>query len=106
MKTETRTREPMAGEFTSDEFLANAKIYRDAKRIVDAASSFDCLDDAIASLTSAWQAMEAQIEHGGGFTPPTELGFGSDNAAVIGESILGRRNTVGATRKAFNKLGQ
>ena len=91
--------------FTSEEFLANAKVYRDAKRIVDAASSFESVDDAIAALKTAWGAMEAQIENGGGFTPPTELGFGSDNAAVIGESILGRRNTVGATRKAFNLLG-
>ncbi len=92
--------------FTSEEFLANAKIYREHKRLVDGASGYDGLDDAIVALTSAWEAMEAQIENGSGFTPPTELGFGSDNAAVIGESILGRRNTVGATRKAFSGLGK
>lgn len=85
---------------------ANAAVYHKAKRIVDAASSYDSLDDAIVSLTEAWAVLEDQIESGGGFTPPVEAGFGSDNAAVIGETLVGRRNTVGATRKAFNAMGK
>lgn len=93
-------------EFGAAELKANAAVYHGAKRIVDAASGFDSLDDAIASLTEAWEAMESQIESGAGYTPDRELGFGSDNAAVIAESILGRRNTVGATRKAFNTMGK
>lgn len=93
-------------EFGAKELKANAAVYHDAKRIVDAASSYDSVDDAVAALTEAWKVIEAQIENGGGFTPPVEMGFGSDNAAVIAESLLGRRNTVGATRKAFNSLGK
>lgn len=93
-------------EFDLNALKANAAVYHGAKRIVDAASGFDSLDDAVAALTNAWGVMESQIELGGGFTPPSDAGFGSDNGAVIAESILGRRNTVGATRKAFNSLGK
>lgn len=93
-------------EFGSDSLIANAAIYRSHKRMVDAASTYDNLDDAMAGLKSAWAVLESQIENGGGFTPSIELGFGSDNAAVIAESLLGRRNTVGSTRKSFNNLGK
>lgn len=93
-------------EFGARQLQANAAVYHGAKRIVDAASGFDSLDDAIAALTEAWNTMESQVESGAGYTPDRELGFGSDNAAVIAESILGRRNTVGATRKAFNAMGK
>jgi len=96
----------VAVEFDLKALKANAVVYHGAKRIVDAASGYDTLDDAIAALTQAWNVMESQIELGGGFTPPSDALFGSDNAAVIAESILGRRNTVGATRKAFNNMGK
>lgn len=93
-------------EFDLKALKANAAVYHGAKGIVDAASRFDSLDDAIAALTLAWNVMEGQVELGGGFTPPSDAGFGSDNATVIAESILGRRNTVSATRKAFNNMGK
>lgn len=93
-------------EFGADNLLANAVVYHGAKRIVDAASGYDSLDDAIAALTEAWEVIERQIMEGAGFTPDKGLGFGSDNAAVIAESLLGRRNSVGATRKAFNTMGK
>ncbi len=98
--------ESVETEFGLSNLKANAAVYHKAKRIVDAASGYDTVDDAIAALTEAWKVIESQVELGGGFTPPAEAGFGSDNAAVIGESILGRRNTVGATRKAFNNMGK
>ncbi len=93
-------------EFGAEQLQANAAVYHGAKRIVDAASGFDSLDDAISALTEAWETLERQIELGAGYTPDRGLGFGSDNAAVIAESILGRRNSVGATRKAFNNMGK
>lgn len=93
-------------EFSAKQFKTNAAVYHGAKRIIDAASGFDSLDDAVATLTEAWAVLESQVESGTGYTPDRDLGFGSDNAAVIAESILGRRNTVGATRKSFNTLGK
>lgn len=102
----TSTETSVETDFDLNTLKANAAVYHDAKRIVDAASSFDSLDDAIAALSHAWKVLETQIENGGGFTPPIDAGFGSDSATVIGESLLGRRNTVGATRKAFNDMGK
>lgn len=93
-------------EFGADNLLVNAKLYKDNKAIVDACSRYESVDDAIVGLKETWAAFEAQVESGGGFTPETKLGFGSDNAAVIAESILGRRNTVGATRKALRDMGK
>ena len=93
-------------EFGSVTFQANAASYRANKRMVDAASRYDSVDDAIAGLKSAWKVLEAQVEDGSGYTPDAKLGFGSDNATVIAESLLGRRNSVGATRKSFSDLGK
>ncbi len=92
--------------FGEADLKKNAAVYHQNKRIMDAASSYDSLDDAIAGLTQTWDLYESQVEDGAGFTPDRALGFGSDNAAVIAESVLGRRNTVGATRKALNALGK
>ena len=109
MSTETAVKSIAQGtseKFGQTEFLANAVIYRTSKRIVDACSGFDSLDDAIASLTTAWNALESQVEEGGAYTPDRELGFGSDNAATIAETLMGLRNSTGATRKAFTNLGK
>lgn len=93
-------------EFAPETLLENAKAYRASKRMVDAASTFDSVDDAIAALKSTWDALEIQAETGVGYTPDVSLGFGSDNAAVIAKKLLGRGTTIGATRKAFGNLGK
>lgn len=93
-------------EFGAEVFCENAKVYSAHKRIVDAASKYDGLDDAIAALSEAWKALEAQTADGGGFTPSIELGFGSDNASQIAAAILGRKTSVVAMRKAFAALGK
>ncbi len=93
-------------EFGRTDLIANAAVYREHKAIVNAASRYDSVDDAIVGLKAAWEVIEAQIENGAAFTPPVEDGFGSDNATVIGESILGRRQSVGAVRKAFSNMGK
>ncbi len=93
-------------EFGAKELKANAALYRANAAIVNAASKYDSLDDAIAGLCETFEVLEAQVENGAGYTPDRELGFGSDNAAVIGETLVGRRNSVGATRKSFKDLGK
>jgi len=93
-------------KFGQDAFLANAVTYRQHKRIVDACSGYDNVDDAIAGLTAAWESLESQVVEGGQYTPDRELGFGSDNAATIAETLMGLRSTTGATRKAFKDLGK
>ncbi|KKN98807.1 hypothetical protein LCGC14_0140480 [marine sediment metagenome] len=94
--------------FGSTEFKANAAVYAQNAAIMNAASKYDSLDDAQAALKLTWETYERQIEEGtkSRYTPPRDLGFGSDSAAVIAESILGRRNGIGATRMALKKLGK
>jgi len=92
--------------FCADVLVANAKLYAANKRLVDAASQYDNLDDAIASLRRVWDVLESQIRDGGVYTPSTELGFGSDNASQIAAAILGRKTSVVEVRKAFQKLGK
>ena len=93
-------------KFGQSDFVAAAIVYRKHKRMVDACSGYDNPEDAIAGLTEALEALESQVEQGGAYTPDRELGFGSDNATTIAETLLGRRSTTGATRKAFKDLGK
>ncbi len=92
--------------FGAEELIVNARKYRAHKRIVDAASGYDNLEDAIAALSDVYGTLEAQVENGVGYTPAQELGFGSDNAGQVAEKILGRQKSVGAIRTAFSTMGK
>jgi len=107
MTTSTVTGTPSVdADFGKTDLVTAAAIYRANKKIVDAASGYDNVDDAVASLREAYKVLQDQSENGGGYTPDRELGFGSDNAAQIADSIMGLRPTVVSTRKAFNTLGK
>jgi hypothetical protein len=93
-------------EFGSDQFIKNAVVYAEHKAIVNAASKYDSLPDAQAALELAWNALVKQSQQGGGFTPPTELGFGSDNAAQIASVLIGARLGISVTRKAMVAVGK
>ncbi len=95
-----------AVDFGVDQFTENARLYRNHKAIMNAASGYDNLDDAIAALTSVYKTYERQSDIGGSFTPAVELGFGSDNSAQIAEKILGRQKSVGAIRTALANVGK
>ncbi len=102
----TATTTDKAVEFGPEQFIQNARVYSKHKRIVDAASRYDNLDDAVAALTDAWTVLETQAEIGGQYTPPVEAGFGSDNGGQIASALIGRRSLVSATRKAFADIGK
>jgi hypothetical protein len=93
-------------EFGIERLRENARAYSEHKRIVDAASKYDSLDDAVAALTDVWNVLETQIVDGGKFTPSIDLGFGSDNCSQIGAAILGRRTSITATRKTLAAMGR
>lgn len=103
---ETSSATGTAVKFGVESFIGNAANYRANKKIVDAAAGYDNIDDAIAGLKSAYGALETQVVEGSGYTPDRDMGFGSDSAAVIAETLLGRRTTPGATRKLFSGLGK
>ncbi|KKL85650.1 hypothetical protein LCGC14_1952650 [marine sediment metagenome] len=95
-----------AVRFGADQLLANAKAYYEHRAIVNAASKYDSLDDALAALKAVWGDLENQSRDGSGYTPDTALNFGSSNAAEIADQILGRGPTVAATRKALAAMGK
>lgn len=104
--SDTMIAEATSVEFGAENFRENASKYASHKRLVDAASRYDSLDDAIVALTEVWEALEVQAAVGGGYTPAVELGFGSDNGSQIASAILGRKTSVTETRKAFAALGK
>lgn len=108
MSTETAVRSGAQGTstgFGADDLILTAISYRETKALVDAASKFDSVDDAVASLLATWEKLQHQSEVGADYTPDKDLGFGSSNAREIAEGIMGTRATVSSTRQALKKLG-
>lgn len=101
-------------EFGADVFKANAKLYVEHKRVIDAIatgvaksnSGYDSFDDAIAQVSKVWNALRSQVSGGAGYTPPPADGFGSNNASQIASSLTGDRTSVGDIRKAFANHGK
>ncbi len=102
------------GVFTDVQFDAVAASYgaddKGAKfrRLMDAIAAIgvDEREDHLARVDVLIGQLELMAENGQGYTPPSGKSFGSDNAAVIADKILGRAQTVGATRTAFATWGK
>ncbi len=96
--------------FGQAEFVGVAQKYASdnkVKRLVDAIAALkDDREDGISSALGIIADFESMSEHGSGYTPGAELGFGSDNAAVVADKILGRSTSAGETRKSLVKLGK
>jgi len=88
-------------EYGLDNFRAMSSLYRANKSIVDAASKFDGLDDAIVALTDTWTALEKAYSEGSGYTPPHRDGWEGLNACQISAGVMGRRASIGGIRKAL-----
>ncbi len=100
--------------FTDVEFDSVAQRYgadtKGAKfrRLVDAIAALgvDEREDNLSRVETLIGQLQTMRDHGAGYTPPSTKDFGSDNAAVIAEKILGQTQTVGACRKAFSDWGK
>ncbi len=99
-----------AVSFGQAEFVGVAQKYATdskVKRLVDALTGLkDDREDGLSSALGIIADFEGMSEHGSGYTPGAELGFGSDNAATIADKVLGRSTSAGETRKAIVKLGK
>ncbi len=96
-------------KFDEAQFLSVANSYgsdNKLKRVVDAIVGFDNIDETIAKVKVIIGHLEAMSDNGAGYTPNTDLGFGSDNGAVVAEKILGRSASAGAVRKLFASLSR
>ncbi len=100
--------------FTDVEFDSVAALYgadgsgAKFKSLVNAIAALgvDERQDHLARVDVLIGRLQDMRDNGGGYTPPSGKGFGSDNAAVIAGKILGQAQTVGATRKAFSDWGK
>lgn len=112
--SDTMVAEPTSVDFGIDTFRSNAKLYAEHKRVIDAIATgiskanggFDNFDDAIATVSKVWAALREQVVDGAGFTPPVELGFGSNNASQVAAALTGDKSSVTEIRKAFAGLGK
>jgi len=97
-----------AGKVNSDTFSDLARRYSQRGRLVGALLAMkpsareSCLSDALQVIAD----LEVMSVHGTGYTPPTDAGFGSDNAAVIAQAILGVRKSKGQIAGLFARLGK
>jgi hypothetical protein len=96
-------------EFGAEQFIGLATDYASdnkVKRVVDAlCSASDNREDVLAAALQIIGRLEAMSDNGSGYTPDNSLGFGSDNAATIADTLLGRRASAGEVRKRFKKIG-
>lgn len=114
MSKGTMLEEATSVEFGADKFRANAKLYTEHRRVIDAIATgvakakggYDSFDDAIATIAKIWKTLRLQVEKGAEYTPPVEMGFGSNNASQIASALTGDRTSVGEIRKAYADLGK
>lgn len=97
--------------FTGEDFSRVASQYVQSpkvRKLVDALCVGSANDraDALAEAQEIIGLLEKMSDNGSGYTPHVELGFGSDNAAVIADKILGRSASPAETRRSFVKVGR
>lgn len=109
-----RTSENKTAEFGAENLKANAALYVAHKRALDAIATgiakpkggYDNFEDFIVQIRKVWETLRNQVDNGAKFTPPVDMGFGSNNASQIAGSLTGDRTSVGDIRKAFATLGK
>lgn len=106
IEAEVRSENEQEQVFGPEDLKRNATLYAEHKAIVNAASKYDSLDDAIASVVEVWEALQDQTVRGKEYTPSSDLGFGSNNASQIAQAIMGQTTGVPAIRKALSALGK
>ena len=112
--SDTMVAEATSVDVWARKFKGNAVSYAAHKRVIDAIASgvakanggYDNFDDAIAQVKDVWDALREQVADGGGYTPPVEMGFGSNNGSQIASALTGDKTSVTEIRKAFANLGK
>jgi hypothetical protein len=108
MTTAVETRENVQ-TFTADEFVSACRAYgREPKvrRIIDAASAFDSVEDAVAALEDAVAALDDMSKRGGVYTPPKTHDWGGLSASAIADMLLGRSANKSTVRKSASAVGK
>lgn len=93
-------------EFGVAQFMAVAQFYGTNRKAVDVLAEYPSLEAAIDAVRQGWNIVQDMVKDGAGFTPPAQLGFGSDNAQAIGLTLLGKRTSPSKIRSLLSKAGK
>jgi hypothetical protein len=83
------------GEYFAD----TMKSYIGAEKLIDALIKADNPESAFSDAIDTIERMRSIVAHGTRYTPPSELGLGSDNSASICAKLLGESKSVSVLRK-------
>lgn len=98
---------PKTGNKTGErEFSENIALYSLHRAFIDAFAKVDNIEQAIADAKALWERLGEMADNGHAYTPPTILGFGSDNAAGIASALMGRRPTTAVIRSKAVAAGK
>lgn len=59
------------------------------------------VDQSMLEVSSLIDNLKILVAHGEGYTPPTNLGFGSENASTIASAVMGQRTATSTIRSKF-----
>lgn len=93
-------------EYTEAQFLTVATAYAENSALINAVAKYNNVDEAIRAINDTVALLQHLAEHGAGYTPPTALGFGSDNGSQIAAAVLGTRSSVSTVRQNLRKIGK
>lgn len=102
-KSETAKR-----SFGAEDFKSVCKLYADrkTKRLVDAVSACDNIEQAISKVRTCWDALQSMADNGAGYTPPDNEGWQGMSAQAISLALMGLRPDTGQIRKAVSNFGK
>lgn len=84
--------------------------YRTNRKLADAVIGILNTDggnpeQAMVEVRKLIDDLKVLVAHGVGYTPPSALGFGSENASTIAQAVLGQRASTSSIRSNFAKIG-
>jgi hypothetical protein len=101
----TTTTQPKSGVDVQGLFLKTGPRYKTNRKFVEAIIASKNPQQSMLDAQEVIDALKILAENGEGYTPPSNLNFGSDNASTIAQAVLGQRASTASIRSAFAKVG-
>jgi len=94
--------------WSENEFIDAAVQYGTVKTLLDALVKIKPSDRkrAVERAHEVIGLLTDMADNASSYTPSSDMGFGSENAANIADAILGRRATSGKLKTTFAKLAR
>jgi len=107
MSTTVSTTAPKSGKVDVQALFAQlGPKYKANRKLADAVIAIlntknGNVDQSMVQVRELIDNLNILVAHGDGYTPPTNLGFGSDNASTIASAVLGQRASTSSIRTKF-----